>query len=558
MATCTQCSASFEITASDLAFYQTIAPSFAGKIFPILPPTRCPPCRLQRRMCFRNERSFHKRKSDLSGKDIVSTVAPDRPYKIYDQDEWLSDRWDALEYGRSFDFNRTFAEQFHELNIAVPHPSLNTTNVENSTYTNYSLNVRNSYLVFGVTNAEDCLYGKFVSQVKGVVDCLSLYSCERCYEGVASQQCYQCMYFSYCQNCSDSAFIEDCVSCKNCLLCFGLRNKQYCVFNEQLDRAGYERKCAELLTGLTVEGVTKAWGALQKLSQTIPHCAAHIYASEDCTGDMISNSKSCKECFDIKNCEDCSYTAFTPNGVSSMDCCFTAPDGVQWCNEVISTLGQRCIATYMCWRCSDTYYSIDCRDCHNLFGCVGLQHQQYCIFNRQYSKQEYEELARKIAEHMQQAGEWGLFFPISLSQFAYNESIAHEYFPLTRNKAIASGWSWRDSEDHVPSAEGMDASALPRTIAETSDQILDATIRCEVTGRTYKIVKQEMQFYRSMGLPLPHKHPDERHRDRLRRKNPYRLWQRSCAKCKKSIETNYEPSRSGIVYCEECYLPTIY
>jgi hypothetical protein len=32
--------------------------------------------------------------------------------------------------------------------------------------------------------------------------------------------------------------------------------------------------------------------------------------------------------------------------------------------------------------------------------------KQYCILNKQYTKEEYEELVPKIIEHMKKTGEW--------------------------------------------------------------------------------------------------------------------------------------------------------
>lgn len=60
------------------------------------------------------------------------------------------------------------------------------------------------------------------------------------------------------------------------------------------------------------------------------------------------------------------------------------------------------------WGGHRVFYSDNClneiRDC---FGCIGLHdNEQYCILNKQYTKQEYEELVQKIIEHMQKAGEW--------------------------------------------------------------------------------------------------------------------------------------------------------
>lgn len=36
----------------------------------------------------------------------------------------------------------------------------------------------------------------------------------------------------------------------------------------------------------------------------------------------------------------------------------------------------------------------------NIFGCIALRNKKYCILNKQYSKQEYEELIPKIKKHM--------------------------------------------------------------------------------------------------------------------------------------------------------------
>jgi hypothetical protein len=33
---------------------------------------------------------------------------------------------------------------------------------------------------------------------------------------------------------------------------------------------------------------------------------------------------------------------------------------------------------------------------HDLFGCVGLKHQKFCIFNRQFSKKEYFKEIKKL------------------------------------------------------------------------------------------------------------------------------------------------------------------
>ena len=104
----------------------------------IPPPKLCPDCRLQRRVAWRNERFMYKRKCDATGKDIISMYPPDSPFKIYEQSVWWGDSWNALDYGRDFDFNRPFFEQSRELQLEVPRLALVNKNSKNSQFTNHS------------------------------------------------------------------------------------------------------------------------------------------------------------------------------------------------------------------------------------------------------------------------------------------------------------------------------------------------------------------------------------------------------------------------------------
>ncbi len=160
---------------------------------------------------------------------------------------------------------------------------------------------------------------------------------------------------------------------------------------------------------------------------------------------------------------------------------------------------------------------------------------------------------------MRKAGEWGEFFPVAISPFTYNESVAQEYFPLTREEVEEHGWKWKEEKDEMPKvSKVIPAQKLPDSIEEVPDDILNWAIECEATKRPFKIIRQELDFYRKMRLPIPHFHPDERHRRRMALRNPRKLWKRSCAKCGKEIETTYAPERPEIVYCENCYLKEVY
>ena len=191
-----------------------------------------------------------------------------------------------------------------------------------------------------------------------------------------------------------------------------------------------------------------------------------------------------------------------------------------------------------------------------MFGCAGLKHKEYCIFNKQYTKEEYENLVPKIIEHMKKTGEWGEFFPMSLCPNNYNDASVQDFYPLTKEevKKEECGWFEEDTSKNYIGPKGE----VPNDINDVEGNICDKIFICEVSGKPYKIISQEFSFYKERGIPLPKRSPDQRHKDRLKKRNPKKLWNRNCSKCNKEIVTSYSPERPETVYCEECYLKEVY
>ena len=119
---CQNCKGNFIIEPDDFGFYEKIK---------VPPPTFCPDCRYIRRLLDRNEYNFYKRKCDATGKDIISIYRPDAPFSVYEQEYWKSDAFDAKDYGRDFDFSRSFFEQYEELRREVPHLAMVNSNSVN-------------------------------------------------------------------------------------------------------------------------------------------------------------------------------------------------------------------------------------------------------------------------------------------------------------------------------------------------------------------------------------------------------------------------------------------
>jgi hypothetical protein len=160
---------------------------------------------------------------------------------------------------------------------------------------------------------------------------------------------------------------------------------------------------------------------------------------------------------------------------------------------------------------------------------------------------------------MKADGERGEFFPSSISPFGYNETIAQDYFPLTKEEAIQQEMKWSDFESPLPQAEKtIDGASLPETIDDITDDIINTVVICEKTKRPFRIIKQELDFYRKHHLPLPRCHPDQRHTDRIQLRNPRKLRDRTCSRCGTNIQTTYAPERKEEVLCETCYNKEVY
>ncbi|MEK7137270.1 MAG: hypothetical protein AAB853_03220 [Patescibacteria group bacterium] len=542
--TCAECSASFESTDADHDLLERVAPVFAGKKESIPLPTLCPECRWQRRLAWRNERTLYKRKCDLTGREMFSMHPIDAPFPVYYISDWLTDRWDATSYGRVFDFSRPFFEQFKKLCDSVPHFSLfvDPAMDQNSEYTNCSSEARNCYLITQAEKNEDCYYSRGINNCKDCCDSLRINHCELCFECINVSHSHRCLYCQDCDNCSDCFFCTDVRGCRHCFGCHGLVQKEYHIFNQPVSREEWTEKVRNLKLNDAVIAHMREQSEETRLK--IPQRALHVVQCENSIGDHIQQCKNSRFAFDSKDLEECAY-------------CYELLNGARFCMD-FSMWGLRCELLYECNGCGyDVYRTLFSNHCwqgitdvlycdscfpsvKNCFGCFGLKRSQYCILNKQHTKEEYEALVPKIIAHMRETGEWGEFFPIGCSPFAYNEALSNEFFPRSREEVRSKGWRWREEDGSKVQGGNSDVQV------------------CIVTGKPYKIIPQERRFYERLGLPLPQKSPAQRHRERLARKNPRRLWDRFCAKCEKSIRTSYAPERSEIVYCEECYLKAVY
>ncbi|MBI2463916.1 hypothetical protein HYV57_03085 [Candidatus Peregrinibacteria bacterium] len=556
---CLNCQNPFVVTSEDEALLKKIGEtSLAQQGLPH--PKLCPDCRQQRRLAFRNERWMYRRKCDFTGKDIISMYPPNSPFKVYAQNIWWSDQWDATEYGRNFDFSRPFFEQFRELQLAVPRLALMNQQGENSEYIHHSCKNKNCFMSSVTFGGEDIYYSDWIiDHCRDCVDCSYLLEgCELCYETYYAWGSYQAFFCDFVKRCTNVWFCYDCIQCQNCFMCWNLRNREYCVRNKQYSKENYEKYIA----GIFPFSADKIQEFRKEYIKAKEYLAAHAGVYElQCTdsyGDLMFHSKNCFYCFDSIRMEDCRYCYDNIDLKDSLDNYHVGWAELMYECHAISN-GYNCLFCHFTYDNRSAVYSDCTQNCNHVFGCVGLNRKSYCILNKQYSKEAYEELVPRIIEHMIRTGEFGEFFPIQFSPFSYNQSRAQEYYPLTKEQALAKNISWSDYEPSPPMvSKTVSAEDLPQFLDEAPADILQTAILCEVSKKPFKIIKQEFDFYKKTGLPLPRRHPDARYFDRMKQRNPRKLWNRKCQKCFKEIFSSFHPERNAPVYCQECYQKILY
>ena len=568
---CQNCQKDFIIEPEDFNFYEKIK---------VPPPTWCVECRLQRRLAYRESRSLYKNNCKKCGIEIVSIFDASSSIQTYCSKCWWGDGWDPFSYGKDYDFSKPFFQQFYELQQIIPREGAGQKNSENCKYSNGDVRCKNCLLTFDCVESINCYNCQVAAYSKDSIDIDSAMNVDHSYDVFTSNNIYNVKFSFYSHECLDSAFLYNCLGCSNCFGCVNLRNKKYCIWNKEYSKEEYQKEIKNWDLG-SYKNIEKARKKFLELYYKTPRRFALIKNSENVTGEDIVNSKNCQTCFftrmGIENCKyvfACglllkdSYDATF--GGDRSELFYETSGGMESSKILFSRAGNGSRELEYCDRL------INCKNC---FGCVNLKNKSYCIFNKQYDKEEYFEMVERIKKHMNEMPyvdrkgrmyKYGEFFPSELSLWSYNKSWGNKFFPLTKEKALEVGFNWQENpfrNNHIT----ISAKDLLDDIKEVKDSILDEVIECEHSGLdcshectfAFKILPDELQFYRKMNLALPRICPHCRHYERLKFVNPLKLWNRTCmcenknhshvGSCINKFKTAISPDRKEIVYCKECY-----
>lgn len=532
---CQQCQSEFEIFAEDIDFYHKVKTP---------PPAQCLECRMKAKLVWRINivPIFYKKTCSAPGHNekVISLYSEENPLKIYDDQYYISDKWDAIEYGKEIELDNPFFAQFLEFSKLIPRQNLQRD--FKSTDCEYTISGGDSKNCYYATAfySEGIYYGWLNVSSRNCVECSQIQNCDMCFMGFYLRNCHNCNYSLDSVDCLDSSFLYDCHNCSNCFMSSNLRNKKYFFENKQLTKEEYEQKIKEIDLG-DIKIAEKFW---QKFNNELLPKAIHKSVNNDKVENVVGDS--------LVECKDCYYTFSTSgkgksenlryvwsflNSSNSIDV-YGAEKGNSIANSTVVLSSSEIQGSILIRNSRAIEYSIELNNCEYCFGCVGLKNKKYCIFNKQYTENEYWEKLDELKTQMLKRGEYGSFFPETINPFPYEDTNANVYYP-------------KKGKEHI--LYKLDMTKEYKNIKDIDNDLLQKPQICQATGKEFKITPFELDFYRQKNLPIPVLHPVERAKNRALYQRPFKLWDVQCSNCNQPTKTVHDPAKNYIVYCEQCY-----
>ena len=512
--TCRISGKEFIISDQEVALLEKLSPIIWGERFLIPLPTISPEERYRAKLTFKNYFFLFRTVDALTGEAIISGHPPDTRLSVFSLPHWWSDSWDPLDYGIDYAPWRSIIDQISTIWQKVPVPALDNAyrDLENSDFVNGCWPSKDCYLTSNSAYNEKCLYGWFIFKSQNILDANYITECENCSYSQHLWKCYNIHSGWDSSECRDARYVFSCYGCQNLLGCVWLKNQKYQILNTPCTAEEFEFTLSRL--GKDGKFRKDFEEKVQKLIQTIWLEPRTLTGSIDSTGDFCYDSKNAYECYNIGNCEDVLYITDSFHSYDS------AHISLWWDTTRLSydsiDVGLNISNVYFsttCWEGS--LYNLYCHRCNNcqyIFGCSWLRNKQYCIFNKQYSKEEWESTVATIIRQMMDEWTWGELLSPEYASFAYNESLGVYFSPMNREEAMGKWFRWSDRVEVPP--EGITKiipwERLPENIREIPDDILNWAIQCTKTGKLFQIQPLELEMHRRFSTPISRIHPIER------------------------------------------------
>lgn len=291
-----------------------------------------------------------------------------------------------------------FKEEYEKLKLKYPRVPSHLFQCENADYGDYMFKCSNVYFCFENAECQDIIY--IFDSFKAVNCCDGDYVIEsqNCYECVDVMNVNNCTYLNFCDHMYDSHFCWDCSNVNNLFGCVHLKYKEYCIFNKQYTKEEYEKKVKELLQRPAKENLKE----MERIAMKFPVTQTRTDHVENCDyGNQVFFSKNMYLCFDASHSENCAYVYDGHYNKSSYDMTQSHHSELSYectdCSEL-----NNCHNMDYCEVVYDSGFCDNCQNSNHLLGCTSLKDKEYCILNKQYTKEEYEKQAKEIMDSYRQ------------------------------------------------------------------------------------------------------------------------------------------------------------
>ena len=419
---------------------------------------------------------------------------------------------DAMPYV-TYDATKTFFQNFQDLLLTVPLASLVQFNLnENCDFSDCIFTAKNVYLSQVVGgDAENIYYSAFIyREVKDVFNSVLVNkNSSQIFQSTFIEKSYKIFYSKYIQNSSDIWFSTNLVWCTHCIFCDGLENVSYSIKNVKLEKEEYEKQKQEILKEKTKFDSYFLSLSKKALNYGAVNCSGNaLYFSENIENwFFVSRVKNGRNVFyaGIEQCEDF-YDCFDV-GLNSNNFYAACSAWEVGSNHFYSVaeVGSS----------SNIFYSYHLEKCHYCIGCIWLRNKEFCIFNKQYTKEEWYTLADEIFSNMEKDGSFGKYFPAWLTPFYYNDTMAYFVNPTVKKEDILQLWYlWREEKIKVDIPQWIEIMRLSDLWKFEvyingqwilSEEILKKVIQ-DSEGNIYRVIKEEYDFLTKHELPLPRLH----------------------------------------------------
>jgi hypothetical protein len=340
-------------------------------------------------------------------------------------------------------------------------------------------------------------------------------------------------------------------------MCRNLRDKEFCIQNKQYTKEEYQEKISQYDLWSRKE-LNKLKNQRQEhIKNDAIHPENKNINSEESSWNFLENCKNMKDCMilqESESCENCRRWLRNKNIKNStwiLDC---ENSYMIWQS---SRLYNMKYSNY-CADCKNSEYLDNCTNCEYCFACIWLKNKKYHIFNKEYSKEEYEKLVSEIKENIKKNWESWKFFPYNMMYTGYNTTLARLFFPDTKENIIKLWW-YREDEIVSEFPADIKFSEAPDNISQINEQTAKLIFKCKKTWQIYNINDQSILVYKKIWVPISNIYYLENITEQF---IPMSRWKKYIWKCFNTWKEiiHYYPTKSGYkkILSYEEYMKQVY